>query len=73
MKTLASIFRKSVVPLLQEYFYEEYDKIRLVLGDTGKEEKYQFITKEVVAPTALFRDTFGLTSWCGPFFNNNNT
>lgn len=53
--TLASIFKKSVIPLLQEYFYEDYEKIRLVLGDTGKEEKYQFITKDTITPSALFR------------------
>ena len=27
--TLASIFRKSIIPLLQEYFYEDYQKIQV--------------------------------------------
>lgn len=41
---LAEIFKKSVVPLLQEYFYEDYEKIRLVLGDSAKKDKdVQFI------------------------------
>lgn len=41
---LAEIFKKSVVPLLQEYFYEDYEKIRLVLGDSAKKDKdAQFI------------------------------
>ena len=46
IKKLASIFQKSVIPLLQEYFYEDYQKIQLVLGDNGKtkqEEDLKFI------------------------------
>ncbi len=30
---LAEIFRNNIMPLLQEYFYEDYEKIRLVLDD----------------------------------------
>lgn len=36
IEKLASIFSKSVIPLLQEYFYEDYQKIQLVLGDNAK-------------------------------------
>ena len=56
MDTLAGMFRQSVIPLLQEYFYEDYEKIRLVLGDNGKEEeKYQFIRNQQILPSELFR------------------
>ena len=41
---LENIFKKSVIPLLQEYFYEDYDKIRIVLGDNAKDEDEQFIS-----------------------------
>jgi len=44
IKVLASIFENKIIPLLQEYFYEDYRKIQLVLGDNGKENpKHKFI------------------------------
>ena len=33
LEHLAEIFSEKIVPLLQEYFYSDYEKIRLVLGD----------------------------------------
>ena len=41
---LENIFKKNIIPLLQEYFYEDYDKIRIVLGDNAKDEDEQFIS-----------------------------
>ena len=38
LDTLAEIFRKKVIPLLQEYFYDDYEKIQLVLGDNQKDD-----------------------------------
>ena len=43
LETLAGIFEKNVIPLLQEYFYEDYEKIQLVLGDNTKDDEYKFI------------------------------
>ena len=44
IEALAEIFTNNIIPLLQEYFYEDYEKIRLVLGDNRKDsEEYQFI------------------------------
>ena len=54
---LAKIFEKSIIPLLQEYFYEDYGKIQLVLGDDGKmnkDKQYQFICDEDVKINELF-------------------
>ena len=43
VERLGSIFQKSVVPLLQEYFYEDYEKIQLVLGDNEKADELKFV------------------------------
>jgi 5-methylcytosine-specific restriction endonuclease McrBC GTP-binding regulatory subunit McrB len=53
---LASIFKKSVIPLLQEYFYEDYGKIMLVLGDNGKtRDEQKFIISKEIKPNLIFR------------------
>lgn len=44
LETLGNIFADNIIPLLQEYFYEDYEKIRMVLGDNNKSnEDEQFI------------------------------
>ena len=44
-KELANIFKNKIIPLLRQYFKNDCTKIRAVLGDDKKEEKYQFIKK----------------------------
>ena len=53
--TLACIFENNIIPLLQEYFYEDYEKIRLVLGDNKKDEELQFI----IAKSNNYAELFG--------------
>lgn len=36
LPVLAAIMSNNILPLLQEYFYDDYEKIRLVLGDNQK-------------------------------------
>lgn len=56
MTKLADIFRHSIIPLLQEYFYDDYAKIQLVLGDNAKEEgKYKFIIEEPLKVDQVFK------------------
>lgn len=54
IEKLATIFKKSIIPLLQEYFYEDYEKIRLVLGDNRKSEEEQFIVAKAHDYASLF-------------------
>lgn len=55
LERLASIFEKAIIPLLQEYFYEDYQKIQLVLGDNAKaDDRDKFIVDEQVKLNDLF-------------------
>ena len=56
---LENIFKKSVIPLLQEFFYEDYEKIRLILGDNAKDEDEQFIFAESIKPKDVFEGDIG--------------
>lgn len=53
-ENLRKIFKKSVLPLLQEYFFDDYYKIRLVLGDNGKAPEQQFVQEEMINYSSLF-------------------
>ena len=55
---LENIFKKNIIPLLQEYFYEDYEKIRIVLGDNAKDEDEQFISA-VSIPEDVFEGNIG--------------
>ena len=56
IETLGEIFRDKVIPLLQEYFYDDYEKICLVLGDRKRPEQQQFFEVE----TADLQNLFGV-------------
>lgn len=52
---LADIFKTNIIPLLQEYFYEDYKKIQWVLGDNAKSgNDLKFITEEIIAVKEVF-------------------
>ena len=53
---LADIFQNKVVPLLQEYFYEDYEKIQLVLGDNDKSsDDFKFVLDKKVNENVIFK------------------
>ena len=46
IERLAEIFENKIIPLLQEYFYDDYEKIQLVLGDNQKsDDSDRFVVK----------------------------
>ena len=51
---LGDIFRNKIIPLLQEYFFENWDKIRLVLSDNQKNVLCQFVKKQAIEFNGLF-------------------
>ena len=56
INTLGSIFEKSIIPLLQEYFYEDYQKIQLILGDNEKlDPSIKFILDEKIKVKSVFK------------------
>lgn len=56
LEKLQSIFEKSIIPLLQEYFYEDYQKIQLVLGDNAKSsDDLKFILDKKVVAKRIFK------------------
>ncbi|WP_233990479.1 McrB family protein [Pectobacterium brasiliense] len=60
-KVFQAVFQKKIIPLLQEYFFDDWNKIRLVLADNQKKnDGLRFITEKVDALDELFGDDHGL-------------
>lgn len=41
---LANVFRHEILPLLQEYFFEDWERIAQVLNDQSKTAEFQFVS-----------------------------
>ena len=42
-KLYASIMKNKIIPLLSEYFYDDYEKIELILGGSGKDNDNNYL------------------------------
>lgn len=60
---LAQVFRNRILPLLEEYFFEDWQKIRLVLADNQKPRELQFVRESEDDLHRLFGDDDRLESY----------
>jgi 5-methylcytosine-specific restriction protein B len=58
IQKLAFIFRQQILPLLEEYFFEDWERIHWVLNDHNKSPAHQFIKKASATPESLFGSKF---------------
>lgn len=61
LERLAGIFRHQVLPLLQEYFFDDWQRIQWVLNDHRKAPGHQFVQSKKVSMSALFGDDANVT------------
>lgn len=54
MEELSDVFRNRIIPLLCEYFYDDWEKIRLILADDQKDEDCQFVKEKDINLEELF-------------------
>jgi 5-methylcytosine-specific restriction protein B len=70
---LQKTFKNKIIPLLEEYFFEDWNKIRLVLGDnrkvlksqkeTDELNKYVFIQQQTQKYSSIFGENHGLETY----------
>nr|WP_303705193.1 AAA family ATPase [Brevundimonas naejangsanensis] len=54
LKDLANVFRHRVIPLLQEYFFDDWSRIALALNDRSKEPEDRIVVERERDAQALF-------------------
>ena len=53
---IVSIMKNKVIPLLQEYFYDDWEKIELILGGSSNKERDDYLlNKSVIKASNLFK------------------
>jgi 5-methylcytosine-specific restriction protein B len=60
LEALAGVFRRQVLPLLQEYFFEDWQKIAWVLNDHRKPAELQFLRQDSTGMSELLGDDVAL-------------
>ena len=59
-EALAIVFRNHILPLLEEYFFEDWEKIRWVLNDHRKEPENRLLRQDEGDPVELFGESVQL-------------
>ena len=57
LSRLSSIFLKQIIPLLQEYFFEDWQRIAWVLNDHRKDKGFRFVVPATYSMDSLFGNT----------------
>lgn len=53
---LVSIMKNKIIPLLQEYFYDDFEKIEMILGGSGKAFNNNYLlNKTTIKASSLFK------------------
>jgi len=61
-KDLCKSFRNEIIPLLQEYFYNDWEKVQLVLGDNkkwGKQDEMKLVQQTKSYSSSEEKNLFG--------------
>lgn len=61
-KEICEVFKQKIIPLLQEYFYNDWEKLQLVLGDNkswGKKEEHKLVQVKKHYDLAAEKELFG--------------
>lgn len=54
---IVSIMKNKIIPLLQEYFYDDFEKIALILGGSGEEgDNNCLLNKKIIKAEYLFKN-----------------
>ena len=64
LEDIVSVFKNKIIPLLQEYFYDDWEKIGLILGGIGEREDDNCIVyKKEINPSDIFNDSYEINKY----------